>query len=366
MIYDLLDTFKKVANVDKMVIDSYVPKPGLYIKFSSDGNETQTLLINKNTPQSGEQYNWFKVKDYSSVLIEMNKSVDSKKQIHSNNIYTVFMKKDTLLSDGQTYKIFEENIERYYDSFSASIIPIKRRLSQEGSAFNEKGNQKGASDVFQLPEINEEARQKNKKVVLEKYDWLVNTVTSYQFESNVYIKIFFDVDIEEYKREYMRYLIPKIFNCNDYNTKIDGIIYGLSNSNMGLNAKKPYLEHKTTNYKVPFIISINDALDSKKLIESIESQKDGDGKPVLSGHIPIMESEAFLFVNTITDEIDSHYLHIKKGIKTIIDDYDFLPGVTDKIEPFKLNNYLRLPDFNVETINNRKKLESMNCFITRI
>jgi CRISPR-associated protein Csh1 len=344
MIYDLLDTYRNSDIGNRMAIESYKPKEGLYFRLYTDNIEADELLITKDFLPEGKLYNWFKAADYYSRLIEMNKPVDPKKQIHSNNIYSVYIKQNTLILDEQISPGVKESIERYYSVFEKSK--------------DDKKIEKLITN-FYLPEINKEIIQRNKTYILSKLDWIVNRVLSYKLKSNVYIKIFINTDMEEYKQESIRYLIPKIFNCNDYNVEIDGTIYGLSNINMGLNAKKPYLEHKTTNYKVPFMININDALDGKNLIEWLENQHRNDNKPILSGYMPINSKELFNLSEDITDSINSHYVHLEKGIKTIIEDYDFLPGIKDEIEPFNLKNYLRLPDFNEECIRSRRTLETI-------
>lgn len=60
-----------------------------------------------------------------------------------------------------------------------------------------------------------------------------------------YLKIFFEEDRDLYINEEKRYVMTKIFNKNDYNIDIDEQTYGLSNDNLALNSKKPYMEHKT-------------------------------------------------------------------------------------------------------------------------
>lgn len=344
MIYDLLATYRQISDSHTMTLDSYILSNGLYIRLYTDEREPDVLLVERQTPQSGELYNWFREVDFYSRLIEMNKPVDPKKKIHSNNMYSVFFKhgsgQDTLVSDGKLSSEFEDRISRYFDA----LAKPKKEHTKILKSYN-------------FPDIDKEAIQRNKEKILSISDWLVKKVLSYDFKSEVYIKLFFDVAISEYKRESDRYLIPRIFNNNKYNITFDGTLYGLSNANMGLNAKKPYLEHKTTNYKVPFRISIEDALDSKNMIEWLENQK-SEGKPIVSGYLPIDSEGQYTLSHIITDEINAHYMHLEKGIKTIINDYDFVPGITDKIKPFTINNYLRLKDFNEEVINSRAVLET--------
>ena len=92
------------------------------------------------------------------------------------------------------------------------------------------------------------------KVKLKKdiFLWIEDNVNENLLENDNkkdYLKIFFVEDdleksLELFRNEHKRYLIPNIFNSNDYNRKIGETIYGLSNNNMGLNSKKAFLENK--------------------------------------------------------------------------------------------------------------------------
>lgn len=346
MIYDLLDTYRQNGQGDSMVLDNYIPKEGLYFRLYNDGRDVDELLINKDTPATGEFYKWFKTVDFYSRLVDMNKPVDPKKKIHSNNMYSVFFKKyggkyDSFISkEEELSPKFKENVIRYFDALE-----------------NPKKENEKLLSAYEIPDIDVEILHRNRDYILSIADWIADRVLSYDIKSDIYIKLFFDVDVSEYRRESMRYLIPKIFNNNKHNIEADGVVYGLSNNNMGLNEKKPYLEHKTTNYKVPFRISIDNALESKNLFEWLKNQND-NGKSVLSGYIDIAAEDQFTLSKDIKDEMNSHYVHLEKGMETKIDDYDFLPGITDKIQPFRLENYLRLEEFNTEIITSRGKLET--------
>lgn len=342
MFYDLLETYRNNSEGDIKALDSYSLPDGLYLRLHLDGEEMDELVVDKNTTRSGSLYNWFKISDFYSRLIEMNKPIDPKKKIHSNNIYSVFFKRDTMLANESEAPAlgFIESIERYYDVLANSNQELKNSIAPTG-----------------IKEIDPKIIEENKKYVLSQVSLLAKKVLSHKFKKNIYIKLFFNVDAEMYRQESMRYLIPRIFNSNDHNLMVNGDTYGLSNMNMSLNAKKPYLEHKTTSFEVPFRISTHDALDSKNLVEWLANQKDDEGKSILSGYLPVNEDEQFALSDKISDQISGSYLHMEKGIKTIIDDYDFLPGITNVIKPFELKNYLRLKDFNTDVITRREKLE---------
>ena len=63
-------------------------------------------------------------------------------------------------------------------------------------------------------------------------------------------------DIDEYKRVSGIYVKTKLFNTNDNNLELNGKTYGSNNYNYGLNSKKPYLELKSTNYKVGSYVKV--------------------------------------------------------------------------------------------------------------
>jgi len=130
--------------------------------------------------------------------------------------------------------------------------------------------------VFILPyPVNKELKPFSQSRTIEIRDYITSKLPLIQErvrQNNVkagrYIKVFCEADIEDYMRASNLYLIPKIFNKNDYSIRIGEKIYGLSNFNMGTNSKKPFLEHKTTAYNVPFRISLEDALDGYRLSTS--------------------------------------------------------------------------------------------------
>lgn len=347
MIYDLLATYRKISDGHTMALDSYTLSNGLYIRLYKDNREPDVLLVEKDTPKSGDLYNWFREVDFYSRIIEMNKAINKEKKIHSNNMYSVFFKhgrrQDTLIFDDKLSPEFEGRITRYFDALAN---PKKEHIE--------------ILKAYNFPDIDMETLQQNKDKVLSISDWLIKKVISYDFKSEVYIKLFFDVDISEYKRESDRYLIPRIFNCNDYNITLDNTLYGLSNTNMGLNAKKPYLEHKTARFKVPFRINIKDALDSKNMMEWLENQR-SQGAETYSGYLNLDLEKQYTLSKNISEQINAHFICLakdKRTQKTIINDYDFMPGITDKIASFTIKNYIRLRDFNEEVINSRGVLET--------
>ncbi len=222
-------------DVDTIVIQNYKLKPGLYFRLR-ENNEIDCYFVKKSiAPDNDPLVEWFKEADFVSTLIEMNKPIDPKKQIHSNNIYTLFCKHDVFIANRDINSDLIEHINRYFEA----LPKTKDKKSAEILA---TAGYKSLST-----EIIEECKTK----FLNSLDCIKDMIILYDIKDNSYVKLFLDVPIEKYQYESGRYLLPRIFNSNNYNIKIDEQVIGLSNANMGMNAKKPYLEHKTTNLRCP-------------------------------------------------------------------------------------------------------------------
>ena len=255
MINEALEVFKKIYDKEgeELVVSKHIPKDGTYILVNIElGKIIEKLNIaydKKSKKIDGElnqYYSYIRAFDYYSNLVDMNKPMDSKKTIHSNQIYSFFIKKDSIRENKLTKSI----IEGYK----------KNLLNPE-----EKYNSKEAKELYKniankLPEIEKETVE---KIFL----WIETNINEDLLEDSKkdYLKIFFvksdlDISLELFKNEHKRYLIPNIFNSNDYNKKIEETIYGLSNNNMGLNAKKTFLENKTRKISTPYLVDTEEIL----------------------------------------------------------------------------------------------------------
>ena len=255
MINETLEVFKKIYDKEgeELVVSKHIPKDGTYILVNIEsGKIIENLNIaydKKNKKIDGElnqYYSYIRAFDYYSNLVDMNKPMDSKKTIHSNQIYSFFIKKDSIRENKLTKSI----IEGYK----------KNLLNPE-----EKYNSKEAKELYKniankLPEIEKDTVEKI-------FSWIETNINEDLLEDNKkdYLKIFFvesdlDISLKLFKNEHKRYLIPNIFNSNDYNKKIEETIYGLSNNNMGLNAKKTFLENKTRKISTPYLVDTEEIL----------------------------------------------------------------------------------------------------------
>ena len=66
-----------------------------------------------------------------------------------------------------------------------------------------------------------------------------------------------------------RYLVPNIYNSNDYNLEVEGEVYGLPNNNLGMNAKKPFLSSRTKKIEVPFLLNKEEVLLQKQFFDHL-------------------------------------------------------------------------------------------------
>lgn len=256
MIDEALEVFKKIYDKEgeKLVVNKHIPKDGTYILVNiKSGKIIEKLNIfydKKSKKIDGElnqYYGYFRAFDYYSNLVDMNKPMDPKKTIHSNQIYSFFIKKDSIRENKLTKSI----IEGYK----------KNLLNPE-----EKYNSKEAKELYK--NIAEKLPKIEKDIVEDIFLWIEDNVNENLLENDNkkdYLKIFFveedlDKSLEVFKNEHKRYIIPNIFNSNDYNKKIGETIYGLSNNNMGLNAKKAFLENKTRRVSTPYLVNTDEIL----------------------------------------------------------------------------------------------------------
>ena len=256
MIDEALEVFKKIYDKEgeKLVVNKHIPKDGTYILVNiKSGKIIEKLNISydkkakKVDGEFNQYYSYFKAFDYYSNLVDMNKPMDPKKTIHSNQIYSFFIKKDSIRENKLTKSI----IEGYK----------KNLLNPE-----EKYNSKEAKELYK--NIAEKLSKIEKDIVEDIFLWIEDNVNENLLENDNkkdYLKIFFveedlDKSLEVFKNEHKRYIIPNIFNSNDYNKKIGETIYGLSNNNMGLNAKKAFLENKTRRVSTPYLVNTDKIL----------------------------------------------------------------------------------------------------------
>lgn len=293
---------------ERWLYDNYIPTPGTYILLNIDDNFSvkNKFDIGKPDKESGEiqgrmneDYSLVAFMDKNSKLITMNKAMDIGKIIHSNNFYSFFVKKESILAG----KIEKENIEGYYDVLANPYKKYKKNKAKEIYSNVEKIL--GAVNTTELEKIHEWVQKSLFEFFEAKRDEL-------HLDSKDYLKIFFVYSDDEktkqaIKREGERYLRPNIFNNNDYNLDVNNEIYGLHNNNMGLNDKKPFLDNKTRKVSIPCAITMDKALIQYQFMEYLSSQ-------AAKGNVNVYVDLDKKTINCISDKADKDGNNIESGL----------------------------------------------------
>jgi len=351
MTYDLIQTFKQIFKDDKVVLDSYKMDAGYYYLAKKDGT-LQRLIVNRdNDSDDYELYKYLKVRDFYSKCLN-NKPINSgykeviknvtysmkNKQIHSNNAYTLFFKNTSVdglcidCNDSFSYEIFEKGINQYYKSLEKLGSSKKEKILL--SEFYNKGELENAKnrmrDAFSLVYSDFMKEKKTKET---------------------WIKIFLEEDYNEYLRVANIYLTLKLFNKNDKNMNINGKIYGMNNYNYALDSKKPYLELKSTPYKIGSMIS----KENISILNNIYKWLYSNGISITLLKIPV----GWNFMGTATEKEDILNKNIylikvanNKGVARI-DDFQYVTNFSTKIEPdFIIKDVIRKVgnDFTLQNI----------------
>ena len=326
MLRECVEIFTEIYNEkgERFITDSYELEPGDYFIVKSDGSYRHIKIERtKKTEENSnrrtiEDYEYLAERDYLSRLLDMNKPIDGKKQIHSNNYLSFFVKNNVL---SEKKKELEESIEKYYEILKNPFLKY------------DKGEKKRVYTQLEekLGKPSEEKIQKN-------YEWIKENLYKIKEEikdGKEYIKIFFDEDIEEYKKENERYVIPNIYNSVDYNVIINDETYGLPNNNLNLNSKKPYLENKTRKekYTVSYLLNEEEVFKQKKFFDYIYNMANSGKRNI---YISSDKKEIIPLGNreSLSDNFTGYYLRIRKDkSESAIERYDIIPNYKAEIYP---------------------------------
>jgi len=319
MIYDLLEVFREEyrEKKDKLILDNYELKEGIYIKVKSSGDIESYIVKRKNRELVFTDID-------GGLNHNSNKSFYDKK-IHNVNYLSLFIKIESFISEDPKKLIKDDSIKYQYKH-----LCNYKKFS--------KPKEKEILETFK-EQLQDRVRRKD---IVKKYRWIRDNIDSIvtlakEHEVKNYIKIFFDEPIEKYQNESNIYYAIKIFNDISFSKKIADEVFGLSDSNMGLNSKKPFLEQKTRREKAPFLVKKEDALLAKKFFDWLKFQRFMDKKPL---------SDEFFINRDFRD-------------KDLIIDFDHIPLKINKLlEPIVIRNHLlitkgkvMLEDETIEYLN---------------
>lgn len=363
MVYDVLGVFKKLyeEKKDDLILGSYNLKDGLYVRIKKDKTlelfESKTvkkekIFTNLDGIQNSEIFDWFKKVDYYSSYLNSNKALFDKK-IHNINYLSYFFK----IENSEYVK------DKIDEHFNILLDFAKFKDKKDKEVLNIL--QERLTDKYRKEDI-----LKKCKILKNSFDKIILSAKEKGIKN--YVKIFFEEDINIYKKESEIYLSLKIFNDSKYNEKIDDTIYGLSNANMGLNSKKPFLESKTKKLNIPFMIKNEDALILKKFFDWLKLQPYNQDRTLdehffLQKHLNNDEAEItdFDYIPIKKDDINKNfktltvknYLNIKNKDGSSVENYDIkkLEQLEKKVDELFYNGQLV---FNYYRDNNDIKVSS--------
>lgn len=348
MFEECLEVFTEMLkNEDNLNLKGYIPADGSYIIVKQDGTvknadinfdkktkETRSLICTDDTLLSDICFY-----DYHSKLISMNKPIDSKKVIHSNNYLAFAVKKESIV----TGKLTEVIIDNYYDTLKN---PLEKKYK--------KSKSKEASKIYK--NFEEEYSTVDGELLEKCRSWIkqhifsIDKLINVDLEKKEYLKIFFEVfevnedekDIKNENRELFiqednRYIYPNIYNKSEYIINIqkglDKDRYGLPYYGINMNDKKPFLKIKTRKVFIPYLLDMKEALLQKQFFEYLMNLA-SDGKnnvyvDIVNNKIEAYgdkeEREKFAGIEA------GYYLRIQKGKELEIQAQDNLVNYQDKL-----------------------------------
>ena len=332
---------------ERIITDAYIPKDGTYrlIVMKDDGwviKDPVDIIFNKktNTVDISNDMDYLLIQelDYKSKLLEMNKPIDPKKVIHSNNYLSLAVKKESVTSG----KLSEEIIQQYYEILRNPNKKYEKK-TQARALYHVAEERLGQPDIEAIDKIE-------KFILANKQDiW-----KDINLEKKNYVKLFFVYQEENktkeiYKIESERYLIPNIYNNNNFNMEFEKGIVGLPNDNMGMNSKKPYLENKTRKVKVPYLLDQESALLQSKFFDYLFGQV---SKKRFHIYVDNIDKKICSYTNKDKPEdiVSGYYLRCRMGkAGAEICEADVITHYKTKLEPgLVLKNYIEIPEERIE------------------
>ena len=330
MFKECLDVFSEMLkHEDNLILKGYVPADGSYIIVKNDGTvKNADIKFDKKTRDlnctDDILLNDICFYDYHSKLISMNKPIDIKKVIHSNNYLAFAVKKESI-----TTKLTEAIIDNYYDTLK-NPLEKKYKKSKEASTIYQKF-------VDEYGEVNQDLLEKCKKWIKENI-FFIDKLVDVDLKKKEYLKIFFALDDEELNKELFiqednRYILPNIYNSNDYNVEVDGEILGIPDNNMGMNAKKPFLSIKTRKVPASYLVDGDTAILQKQFFEYLMNlASNGKNNVYIDTNKNTMEAYNDREERKSFSGIDTgYYLRIQKGKELEIHVQDNIADYQDKL-----------------------------------
>ncbi len=303
MFKECLEVFAKEleSKGEKLILDSYIPADGTYLIIDSNGNikaktEIQKDKKTKEVDRSSPFYTQICFYDYHSQLISMNKPVDSKKVIHSNNYLSFAVKKESIVSG----KLTQELIDGYFEMLKDPLEKKYKKSKEAGRIYEMFEETEGEVDTANL--------EKNCRWIKEH----VFSLEDVDLGGKNYLKVYFENENQVYEKEGRRYFLPNLYNNNDYNIEIENKVYGLPDNNLGMNVKKPLLSFKSRKVPASYLLNGEDVMLQKKFFDYLMNLVSSGRYHV---YIDTAQKKIIGYRNgEAPDKIESgYYLRLKKG-----------------------------------------------------
>lgn len=345
MLKECLDVFeKKYEEIgDKLILDSYIPEDGTYLIIGTDREEfyikekveikydkknRELICSNEDYLEKIRKYN------YLSKLITIDKPMDKKKKIHTNNYLAFAVKKDVFPKrENEEKKLNVSIIEGYYSILKNPYFKYKDGKAKK--IYEEVEKSLGKPDIEIINRIE---------------NWIKENIFIIDIDKSRkdYLKIFFEYPVEDYEREANRYIIPNIYNKNEYNQIINNEVYGLPSNNMGLNSKKPYLENKTRKVIAPYLIDKKEVLLQKKFFDYLMTFAE---KGKYNIYIDDKEIVGLEKTKLLDRDFSGIFLRIQKGKELEIVSQDIITGYKHRLrKPLIFENLLEVNENMVKGI----------------
>jgi CRISPR-associated protein Csh1 len=370
----LIEKAKDEDEYNKIILDNYKLKDGIYIRLHADRTvkikEGNYIIIdnneNKNNSKDIILFKWFRERDYYSVLLneDTNKAIDlPAKKILSTNWLTLFIKRDILPDIGKDKKMLSKGklfdiIENYFEKLKRGedrFIEIYTKSNYLDKKIGRKEREEFLQKYFRQEIENIRSNERNKKIennkqyIMHNFDEIIEAVKELDKTQRFkgYVKIFFESCLNTYKNESRIYTLPRIFNTNDFNLFTENEIFGLPSSDITTNSKKPYLILKSMRCHVPCRTTLREAEISKNIFEWLVMQ--GKFK-----NIKLDYDYEFDGTNAHKENKSYYTVHLNKNGE--IDEFDNVPFDTPVLK-FNLENILRITERVDKKDKNSNRIE---------
>lgn len=342
MLADLMSIFSKFKeNNPNVVTENYIPADGTYVCVDLDTMKISSVSnIKYNKKESklegiddDKLLNKLCMYDYNSRLTSIQKPIDKKKKIHSNNYLSFFVKKDIVGKD-----LTGGIIDEYYKVLAKPEIKYQ--------------SVPNSLDLYL--KVREEIGEPDEELIDKIHNWIMfnifNTddVLGIDMSKKEYLKIFFeyaddyDKTLKLYQKENKRYLTVNVFNSNKYNVSLDNQILGVPDNNFNLNPKKPYLMNNTRGMAIPYMLDIDKTIEQKELFDFLYNM-------ACNGYVNVYFDSVnnmvygFKASDMPNFNIFGHYVRVQKGKEVEILDYSVVSGNMERLsDTFRVKNVLGL------------------------